>query len=87
MRKNFILSNILHFNLFSIFRYIMGKVRTLLIKHVSKELISKYPNVFTTDFEENKKLLDKYVEIDSKHLRNRISGYIVNLIKIKNREQ
>ena len=64
----------------------MGKVRTLLIKHVSKELFSKYPNVFTTDFEENKKLLDKYVEIDSKHLRNRISGYIVNLLKIKSRE-
>ncbi|TFG23915.1 MAG: 30S ribosomal protein S17e [Promethearchaeota archaeon] len=64
----------------------MGKVRTVLIKNVSKELISKYPNVFTTDFEKNKKLLDVYLEIDSKHLRNRISGYIVNLLKIKNRE-
>ena len=64
----------------------MGKVRTVLIKNVSKELISKYPNVFTTDFEKNKKLLDIYLEIDSKHLRNRISGYIVNLLKIKNRE-
>ena len=64
----------------------MGKVRTVLIKKASRELITKYPNVFTTDFEKNKKLLDKYLEIDSKHLRNRISGYIVNLLKIKNRE-
>lgn len=64
----------------------MGKVRTVLIKKVSKELISKYPNVFTTDFEKNKKLLDKYLEIDSKHLRNRISGYIVNLLKIRERD-
>ncbi|TFG03606.1 MAG: 30S ribosomal protein S17e [Promethearchaeota archaeon] len=64
----------------------MGKVRTILIKNVSKELINKYPDVFTTDFEQNKKLLDKYAEIDSKHLRNRISGYIVNLLKIKNKE-
>ena len=64
----------------------MGKVRTILIKNVSKELISKYPDVFTTDFEENKRLLDKYLEIDSKHLRNRISGYLVNLLKVKNRE-
>ncbi len=64
----------------------MGKVRTVIIKNVSKELISKYPNVFTTDFEKNKKLLDKYLEIDSKHLRNRISGYIVNLLKIKYQE-
>ncbi len=65
----------------------MGKVRTILIKKVSKELINKYPDVFTTDFEKNKKLIDKYLEVDSKHLRNRISGYIVNLMKIKSREQ
>ena len=64
----------------------MGKVRTVLIKNISKELISKYPDVFTTEFETNKQLLDKYLEIDSKHLRNRISGYIVNLLKIENRE-
>ncbi|MFX0007204.1 MAG: 30S ribosomal protein S17e [Promethearchaeota archaeon] len=64
----------------------MGKVRTVVIKNVSKELISKYPNVFTTDFEINKRLLDKYLEIDSKHLRNRISGYIVNLLKIREKE-
>jgi small subunit ribosomal protein S17e len=64
----------------------MGKVRTVLIKKVSKELINKYPDVFTIDFEVNKKLLDKYLDVDSKHLRNRISGYIVNLLKIKNRE-
>jgi small subunit ribosomal protein S17e len=65
----------------------MGKVRTILIKKVSKELINKYPDVFTTDFEKNKKLIDKYLEVDSKHLRNRISGYVVNLMKIKAREQ
>jgi len=64
----------------------MGKVRTILIKSTSKELINKYPNVFTTDFETNKKLLDKYLEVDSKHLRNRISGYIVNLLKIRNKD-
>jgi small subunit ribosomal protein S17e len=64
----------------------MGKVRTVLIKNVSKELITKYPDVFTTDFEENKNLLDKYVEIDSKHLRNRIAGYIVNLLKDQEQE-
>lgn len=64
----------------------MGKVRTILIKNISKELINKYPDVFTIEFEENKKLLDKYLEIDSKHLRNRISGYLVNILKIRNRE-
>ncbi len=61
----------------------MGKIRTILIKNISKELIEKYPNIFTTDFNENKDLLNKYAEVDSKHLRNRIAGYIVNLLKIK----
>jgi small subunit ribosomal protein S17e len=64
----------------------MGKVRTVLIKKISKELVNKYPDVFTKDFEKNKKLLDKYLEVDSKHLRNRISGYIVNLKKNKEKE-
>ncbi len=64
----------------------MGKVRTLLIKNISKELVNKYPDVFTTDFEKNKRILDKYLETDSKHLRNRISGYIVDLLKIKRKE-
>ncbi len=63
----------------------MGKVRTVLIKNISNELINKYPDIFTIDFDENKKLLDKYLEIDSKHLRNRISGYIVSLLKMKNK--
>ncbi|MHA1915926.1 MAG: 30S ribosomal protein S17e [Promethearchaeota archaeon] len=64
----------------------MGKVRTILIKNVSRELTNKYPEVFTTDFEQNKRLLDKYLEVDSKHLRNRISGYIVSLLKMKNQD-
>ena len=64
----------------------MGKVRSILIKNVSKELINKYPDIFITDFEQNKRLLDKYLEIDSKHLRNRISGYMVKLLKSKNKQ-
>ncbi|MFO7796013.1 MAG: 30S ribosomal protein S17e [Promethearchaeati archaeon] len=64
----------------------MGKVRTVQIKNISKELINTYPDVFTTNFDENKKLLDKYLEVDSKHLRNRISGYIVDLLKNKEKE-
>ncbi len=63
----------------------MGKIRTVLIKKISKELIEKYPNIFTSDFDTNKELLNKYAEIDSKHLRNRIAGYIVNLFKLRER--
>lgn len=65
----------------------MGKIRTILIKNISKELIEKYPNIFTTDFNKNKNLLNKYAEIDSKHLRNRIAGYVVNLLNIKEKKE
>ena len=59
----------------------MGKVRPVFIKKVSKELIEKYPEVFKKDFEENKKLLQRYTVIQSKLVRNRIAGYISHLMK------
>ena len=61
----------------------MGKVRPVFIKKVSKELIEKYPDVFSVDFEVNKKLLAKYTVIQSKLVRNRIAGYLTHLIKNK----
>ena len=61
----------------------MGKVRPVFIKKVSKELIEKYPEVFSIDFEENKKLLAKYTVIQSKLVRNRVAGYLTHLIKNK----
>jgi small subunit ribosomal protein S17e len=57
----------------------LGKVRIGKVKSVSKELVSKYGNVFTTDFEVNKKLVYQYSDITSKHLNNRVAGYITRL--------
>ncbi|MBD3352818.1 MAG: 30S ribosomal protein S17e [Candidatus Lokiarchaeota archaeon] len=59
----------------------MGRVRPVFIKKISKELIEKYPNVFSNIFEENKKLLDEFLVLQSKVVRNRIAGYITHLIK------
>ncbi|MCF2138978.1 MAG: 30S ribosomal protein S17e [Candidatus Lokiarchaeota archaeon] len=59
----------------------MGKVRPVFIKKVSKELVEKYPDVFSVDFEENKKLLQKYTVIQSKLVRNRVAGYLTHLMK------
>ncbi|MEE3444158.1 MAG: 30S ribosomal protein S17e, partial [Methanobrevibacter sp.] len=36
---------------------------------------------FTTDFEENKKLVAEYSTVSTKHLRNKIAGYITRLVK------
>ena len=35
----------------------MGNIRTSFVKRISKELIETHPGKFTTDFEENKKLV------------------------------
>jgi small subunit ribosomal protein S17e len=45
-------------------------------------MIKRYPDRFTTDFEENKKLLNSLLEIYSTRLRNRIAGYITRLVAI-----
>jgi small subunit ribosomal protein S17e len=65
----------------------MGRVRPVFIKKISKELLSKYSDVFTDDFEKNKDLLNQYVIIQSKLIRNRIAGYIVHLVKMRRAEE
>lgn len=59
----------------------MGNIRTSFVKRMSKELIETHPGVFTTDFEENKKNVQEYSTVSTKHLRNKIAGYITRLIK------
>lgn len=45
-------------------------------KRLAEEILKKYPNKFTTDFDENKKLVEEVVIISSKTLRNKLAGYI-----------
>ena len=61
----------------------MGKVRPDFIKRVAKELISKEPKLYSTNFDENKQILNQITEIKTKRLRNRIAGYITSLVKLK----
>ena len=37
----------------------MGNIRTSFVKRLAKELIETHKGVFTTDFEENKKLVQE----------------------------
>ena len=59
----------------------MGRVKGTLIKRVSKELIEKYPDKFTSDFEKNKKVVDQILTT-YKRFRNSITGYVTRLIKM-----
>ena len=57
----------------------MGKVRTEQVKRIARELLNKYPQKFTTDFEKNKKYVNEYTNISSTKLRNRVAGYTTRL--------
>ena len=60
----------------------MGKVRPERVKKVAKELVKRYPDQFSTNFEGNKKFLGTVATIYSSTLRNRIAGYITRLVAI-----
>jgi small subunit ribosomal protein S17e len=49
------------------------------VKRIARELVERFPDKFTTDFETNKKLLESLTNISSKNLRNRVAGYITRL--------
>ena len=57
----------------------MGKVRIAAVKKVSRELLEKYPDRFTTNYEQNKVALSSLVDARTKRLRNRIVGYVTRL--------
>ena len=59
----------------------MGRIKTMLIKRTANTLIKKYPEKFSEDFDENKKIMEDVVKLQSKKLRNIIAGYITRLTK------
>jgi len=61
----------------------LGKVRTRLVKRTARELLEKYPDLFTRDFEHNKKVVSMLIETPSKKLRNQIAGYITHLVALR----
>ncbi len=63
----------------------MGKVRIGLVKRTARRLIATYPDLFTEDFEHNKKVVSQLVETNSKKLRNQIAGYVTRLVKLYKR--
>ena len=60
----------------------MGRIKTTLVKRITRELILKYGTNFKKDFEENKKLVSKYTDVPSLKMRNVIAGYVTRLMKI-----
>lgn len=54
----------------------MGNIRQTYIKRIAIELVKRYPNEFSTDFEHNKKLVAQLTDVPTIKMRNRIAGYV-----------
>jgi small subunit ribosomal protein S17e len=60
----------------------LGKVRPEKVKKTARELVKRFPDKFTTDFESNKKVLKSVASIYSTKLTNLVAGYITRLVAI-----
>jgi len=54
----------------------MGNIRPTYIKRVAIELVERFPDKFTNDFEHNKKAVSELATIQGKAMRNRVAGYV-----------
>ena len=62
----------------------MGRIKSALVKRASKKMM-KEENVFTTQFEDNKKVLGN--TMPSKRIKNMIAGYLARLKRMQQKEQ
>jgi small subunit ribosomal protein S17e len=64
----------------------LGKSRRVKTKRLAEEILKKYPKRFTTDFQENKKLVEEVV-ISTKTLRNKLAGYITGYCNLHENDE
>jgi small subunit ribosomal protein S17e len=54
----------------------LGSVRTEQIKRTAKELVKRFPDKFSNDFEANKHAVSTLTKGATTKIRNQIAGYI-----------
>ena len=59
----------------------MGRIKTILVKRVTKQLVKEHLEELSEDYSKNKEVLKKYVDIKSPKIRNVIAGYTSRLVK------
>ncbi len=56
----------------------MGNVRTDQVKRTAKELVRRFPDKFSDNFESNKHLVNLLLQGTTMKIRNQIAGYITH---------
>jgi small subunit ribosomal protein S17e len=59
----------------------MGRIKSKTIKRLTEQLYSEHTAEFKKDFTENKKAVERLLDIHSNKLRNIIAGYVTRLAK------
>ena len=59
----------------------MGNIRPTYIKRVAVELVQKYPDQFTGDYQHNKQMVSRLTDVRSVSMRNKIAGYVTRYRK------
>lgn len=59
----------------------MGRIKTQLVKRTTLKLYKEHKDKFKKDFNENKSIVEEYVEFPSKKIKNVVAGYITRLAK------
>jgi small subunit ribosomal protein S17e len=60
----------------------LGKVKTEHIKRLAKELLERYPEKFSSDFNANKHTVDALTQGSTTKVRNQVAGYITRTISL-----
>lgn len=59
----------------------MGNIRPTYVKRVAIDLVKRYNDKFTDDFEHNKGVVDELTDVKTTVFRNRIAGYVTSYRK------
>ena len=61
---------------------LLGKVKTEHIKRLAKDLMERFPDKFSSDFNANKHTVDVLTEGATTKVRNQVAGYITHTISL-----
>jgi small subunit ribosomal protein S17e len=57
----------------------LGSVRTEQIKRAARELLRRFPDRFSNNFEENKRMVSMLTQGITTKVRNEIAGYVTHI--------
>ena len=60
----------------------LGKVKTEQIKRTGKELMARFPDKFSSNFEDNKRGVSALTQGTTTKIRNQIAGYITHFLTL-----